>query len=123
MPGLILFVIMLVTPGIVLADDAKAINRLVADINAAAKVNKARTLRIMVINTDVAASTFEAEKSKTGLSYGDLYVAHSLVLATRKSFDKIVALKANGQSWAEIARSHNVSLVGSTAILREMLDQ
>ena len=106
---------------IVSADDSVAINKLIVDINAAAKTNKARILRIIVINTDVAASTLEQEKSRTGLSYGEVYVAHSLAMASHKSFNQIVALKARGQSWAKIAQTHNVSLRGSTAALKEML--
>ncbi len=122
MPGFILLVIMIFSSGTALADDGKAIEKLISEINAAAKVNRARVLKIMVINTDVASSTYEAEKVKTGLSYGDLYIAHALVLATHKSFDAIVAMKAKGQSWAAIAQMHNVSLQGSTQILREILE-
>jgi len=105
------------------ADDSAGINKLIADINAAAKTNKARMLKIMVINTDVAAATLEQEKSRTGLSLGDVYVAHSLAMASQKSFNQIVALKAKGQSWAAIAQAHKVSLKGSTAALREMLKE
>jgi hypothetical protein len=105
------------------ADDSAAINKLIADINAAAKTNKARLLRIIVINTDVAASTLELEKSRTGLSYGDMYVAHSLAMASHKSFNQIVALKASGQSWAKIAQTNKVSLRGSTVALKEMLKE
>ena len=107
----------------VLADDTAAINQLIADINSAANKNKARLLRIMVINTDVAASTLEQEKSRTGFSYGEIYVAHSLAMACHKSFNEIVALKASGQSWAKIAQTHKVSLRGSTALLKEMLKE
>ena len=107
----------------VLADDTAAINQLIADINSAANKNKARLLRIMVINTDVAASTLEQEKSRTGFSYGEIYVAHSLAMACHKSFNEIVALKASGQSWAKIAQTHKVSLQGSTALLKEMLKE
>ena len=105
------------------ADDSAAIHKLIVDINAAAKTNKARILRIMVINTDVAASTLELEKARTGLSYGEVYVAHSLAIASHKSFNQIVALKASGQSWARIAQMHKVSLQGSTATLKEMLKE
>ena len=118
-----ILMITLLSTAIARADDSAAINKLIADINAAAKANKARMLRIIVINTDVAASTLELEKSRTGLSYGDVYVAHSLAMASHKSFDQIVALKASGQSWAKIAQTHNVSLQGSTAALKEMLKE
>ena len=103
------------------ADDSKAITKLIRDINAAAQKDKRRMLSIIVINTNVAATTLEQQKARTGLSIGDIYVAHALSLATRKKFDTIVALKAGGQSWAQIAQSHRVSLKGSTALLKEMM--
>jgi PIN domain nuclease of toxin-antitoxin system len=121
--ALILLQIALFAGGTARADESSAINKLIADINAAAKTNKARMLRIMVINTDVAAATLEQEKSRTGLSLGDVYVAHSLAMASKKSFNEIVALKAKGQSWAAIAEMHKVSLKGSTAALKEMLKE
>ena len=103
------------------ADDSKAIAKLIREINAAARADKRRMLSIIVINTNVAATTLEQQKARTGLSFGDIYVAHALSLATRKKFDSIVALKAAGQSWSRIARAHNVSLKGSTELLKEMM--
>jgi hypothetical protein len=122
-PALILLVIALLSAPTARADDTAAINKLIADINAAAKTNKARMMKIIIINTDVAASTLEQEKSRTGLSLGDVYVAHSLAMASHRSFNQIAALKARGQSWAKIAQTHNVSLRGSTAALKEMLKE
>jgi hypothetical protein len=105
------------------ADDSTAIKKLIGDIDAGAKANKARMLKIIVINTDVAASTLEQEKAQTGLSYGEIYVAHSLAMACHTTFKQIVALKTAGQSWAKIAQTHQVSLQGSTAALKEMLKE
>ena len=105
------------------AADPKAIAKLIADINAAARTNKQRMLSIIVINTDVASSTLEREKSETGLTFGDVYVAHSLALATRKKFSAIVALHTSGKSWADIARSHGVTLKGSSELIKEMQKQ
>ena len=102
-------------------DDSKAIAKLIREINAAARDDKRRMLSIIVINTNVAATTLEQQKARTGLSLGDIYVAHALSLATRKKFDSIIALKTGGRSWAEIARAHNVSLKGSTELLKEMM--
>jgi hypothetical protein len=102
-------------------DDSKAIAKLIRDINAAAREDKRRMLSIIIINTNVAATTLEEQKARTGLSFGDIYVAHALSLATRKKFDTIVALKLRGRSWSQIARAHNVSLKGSTALLNEMM--
>lgn len=123
MPKLLLLVVAMLSVPMAQADDSAAIDKLIADINTAVKSNKARMLRIIVINTDVAASTLESEKSRTGLTYGDVYVAHSLAMASGKSFNQIVALKARGQGWAKIAQTHNVSLRGSTAALKEMLKE
>jgi len=105
------------------AADPKAIAKLIDDINAAVRTNKQRMLSIITINTDVGATTLEQEKVRTGLSFGEVYVAHSLALATRKKFDTIVVLKKSGQSWAQIAKSHNVSLKGSSELIKEMQKQ
>lgn len=102
-------------------DDSRAVTKLIRDINAAVREDKRRMLSIIVINTNVAATTLEQQKARTGLTFGDLYVAHALSLATRKKFTTIVALKTGGQSWAQIARAHKVSLKGSTELLKEMM--
>jgi hypothetical protein len=103
--------------------DPAAIAKLIEDINSAARTNKERMLSIMVINTDVAGSTLERQKKETGMTFGDIYVAHSLALATRKKFEAIVALHKSGQSWAQIAKSHNVALKGSRELIKEMQKQ
>jgi len=105
------------------AADPKAIAKLIDDINAAIRRNKERMLTIIVINTDVAASTLERQKTETGMTFWDVYVAHSLALATRKKFNAIVALHKAGQSWAQVAKSHNVSLKGSSELIKQMQNQ
>jgi hypothetical protein len=122
-PALILFLLALFSATLARADDSAAIKKLIADINAAAKTNKERMLRIIIINTNVAGATLERQASQDGLSLGEVYVAHSLAMASGKTFKQIVALKAKGQSWAAIAQAHNVSLKGSTAALKEMLKE
>ena len=121
------FVVILLTTflsvAIAAAEDAAAIAKLIGDINAAVRTDKQRMLSIITINTDVAATTLEQEKVRTGLTFGDVYVAHSLALATKKKFSAIVALHKSGQSWAEIAKSHNVTLKGSSELIREMQKQ
>jgi 3-oxoacyl-[acyl-carrier-protein] synthase III len=103
--------------------DPATIAKLIDDINAAVRTNKERMLSIIVINTDVATATLEREKRETGMTFGDIYVAHSLSLATRKKFSTIIALHKNGQTWAQIAKSHNVSLKGSSELIKEMQKQ
>jgi hypothetical protein len=105
------------------AADPKAIAKLIDDINTAARTNKERMTSIIVINTDVATTTLERQKKETGLTLGDVYVAHSLALATKKKFSVIVALHKSGQSWAQIAKSHNVTLKGSSELIKEMQKQ
>ena len=119
----VIFLTTLLSAAMAVAEDAAAIAKLIEEINAAVRTNKQRMLSIITINTDVAATTLEQEKERTGLSFGDVYVAHSLSLATRKKFGAIVALKKSGQSWAQIAKSHNVSLKGSSALIKEMQKQ
>jgi hypothetical protein len=119
----VIFLTTFLSVAIVAAEDAAAIAKLIDDINAAVRTNKQRMLSIITINTDVAASTLEQEKARTGLSFGEVYVAHSLALATRKKFSTIVALKKSGQSWTQIAKSHNVMLKGSSDLIKEMQNQ
>jgi hypothetical protein len=102
------------------AADPKAIAKLIDDINAAARTNRERMISIIVINTDVAVATLEQQKKETGLTLGDIYVAHSLALATKKKFSAIVSLHKSGQSWTQIAKSHNVTLKGSSELIKEM---
>jgi hypothetical protein len=78
-------------------------------------------LSIIIINTDVAGPTLERQTKRTGLSLGDVYVAHSIALASHRTFDQIAAAKARGDSWAKVAQANNVSLRGSTAALKEMM--
>jgi hypothetical protein len=105
------------------ATNPKAIAKLIDEINAAAQTNKQRMVSIIVINIDVAAATLEKEKAQTGLSYGEIYVAHSLALATGKKFSAILALKKSGKSWADIATAHKVTLKGSNELIKEMQKQ
>lgn len=105
------------------AHDAVSIGKLINDINAAVRSNKQRMLSIITINTDVAASQLEKEKESTGMTFGDVYVAHSLALATKKKFNAIVALHKSGKSWADIAKSHNVTLKGSSDLIEQMKRQ
>jgi hypothetical protein len=97
-----------------------SIARLIDDINAAARTDKQRMLSIIVINTDIAATTLEQEKAQTGFSLGEVYVAHALSLATGKKFGAIVKLKKSGKTWAQIAREHKVTLKGSRELIRQM---
>src|ERR1700719_1027417 len=121
------FVVILLTTflsvAIAAAEDAAAIAKLIDDINTAVRTDKQRMLSIITINTDIATTTLERQKTETGLSFGDVYVAHSLALATKKKFSAIVAMKKSGQSWAQIAKSHHVTLKGSSELIKQMQKQ
>jgi hypothetical protein len=123
MPGYILLMISLLPAAMARADEAKAINSLIAEIDSAVKANKPHMLSLITINTDVAGTTLEQEKSRTGFSYGEVYVAHSIALASHKTFDQIAAVKAKGNSWAQIAQMNKVRLRGSAALLKEMREK
>ncbi len=104
-------------------NDSAEIAKLIDDINAAARSNKQRMLSIITINTDVAGTTLEQQKAQTGFSFGEIYVAHSLALATHKKFDAIARLKKSGKTWVQIAREHNVALKGSRDLIRQMREK
>lgn len=93
---------------------AASINQAIASINADAQKQGGpeRVLKSISASTHVPVATLEKEKAKSGLSFGDLYVAHAIASASGKSFDQIAALKAKGQSWDKIAEENNVSLGG-----------
>lgn len=103
------------------ADEVAAINRLISEINDAMKTNRERMISLIIINTDAARTTLEQEKARTGFSWGEIYVAHSIALATSKSFNEIAALKAKGQSWVQISKTKKVSLRAAAKPLQELL--
>ena len=105
------------------AVDTVPISKCIEDIDAAVRVNKQRALSVIVINTDVASTTLEQEKARTGFSFGEIYVAHSLAFATHKKFDVIAKLKKSGKTWDQIAREHNVTLKGSRELLRQIKEK
>ncbi|HEV2839769.1 MAG TPA: hypothetical protein VGW39_00445 [Chthoniobacterales bacterium] len=93
---------------------AATIKQTIASINAdASKPGGPETvLKSISKSTGVPAATLASQKAKTGLSYGDIFAAHSIAKASGKTFDQIAALKAKGQSWDKIAEENNVSIGG-----------
>jgi hypothetical protein len=118
---LILLTVALFSASIAEADDSVAINKLISEIDAAARENKTRMLSIITINTDVATTTLEKERARTGFTLGEVYVAHSIALAAHKSFAQIVAMKAKGDTWGKVALLNKVSLRGATSSIRELM--
>lgn len=93
---------------------ATSIKQTIANINAdAAKPGgPAKVLQSISASTHVPAATLEKQKASTGLSYGDIFAAHSIAKASGKSFDEIAALKKKGQTWDQIADANGVDLGG-----------
>jgi hypothetical protein len=93
---------------------AETISQTIARLNAdAAKPGGPdAVLKSISSSTHVPASTLAKEKTKSRLSYGELYIAHAIATASGKNFDAIAALKAKGESWDKIADENSVSLGG-----------
>jgi len=93
---------------------AASLTKTVANINADASKEggPAKVLEAMSKTTGVPVATLEKEKTRTGLSYGDVFAAHTLAKASGKSFDEIVALKKKGESWDKIASDNGLEIGG-----------
>jgi hypothetical protein len=103
-------VLALSAPGV----SAASLSKTVAQINADASKEggPAKVLESMSKSTGVSAATLEKQKSKTGLTYGDVFAAHSIAKASGKTFDEVAALKAKGQTWDQIAEANGVETGG-----------
>jgi hypothetical protein len=93
---------------------AATIKQTVASINADASKagGAARVVQSISKSTGVPAATLEKQKASTGLSYGDIFAAHSIAKASGKTFDEIAALKKKGQTWDQIAEANGVDIGG-----------
>jgi len=118
--ALLLFAVISFSAGTAKADESAAISKLISEIDTAAKTDKARMMSLIVINTDVSRETLEREKTRTGFTLGEVYVAHSIALASKRTFSQIVAMKA-GRTWAQVAQKNKVSLRGASASITELM--
>ena len=93
---------------------AATIKQTVASINADANKagGPARVVQSISKSTGVPAATLEKQKASTGLTYGDIFAAHSIAKASGKTFDEIAALKKKGQTWDQIAEANGVDIGG-----------
>ena len=91
-----------------------SITQTIASLNADAQKpgGEERVLKSISASTHVPVATLAKEKASSGLSLGDLYVAHALGNAAGKNFNDLVRLKKQGQTWDKIADDNNVSLGG-----------
>jgi hypothetical protein len=92
---------------------AATLNQTVASINADAKKpgGPAKVLQSISKSTGIPVATLEKETA-TGMTYGDVFAAHSIAKAAGKSFDEIAAMKKKGQTWDQIAEANKVDLSG-----------
>jgi hypothetical protein len=99
---------------------AASTSQTIARINADAQKpgGPDRVLQSISASTHVPAATLEKQKAKTGLTYGDLFMAHSIAKAAGKSFEEIAAMKAKGQTWDQISDANNVSLDGKKKVVK-----
>ena len=97
---------------------AASISTTIANINADANKpgGPEQVLKSISASTHVPVATLETQRAKSGLSYGDLFIAHSIAKASGKKFEEIAALKTKGQTWDKIADDNNVSLGGKKAV-------
>lgn len=93
---------------------APTIKQTVASINADANKpgGPARVVQSISKSTGVPAATLESQKASTGLTYGDIFAAHSIAKASGKNFAEIAALKKKGQTWEQIAEANGVDIGG-----------
>jgi len=69
-----------------------------------------RVLTRISSETGVPVNTLQAQKSATGLDYGDLETANLLAKASGQSFDGIVAKFKAGEGWGKIAHDMGLNL-------------
>ena len=93
---------------------APTIKQTVANINADATKpgGPERVVQSISKSTGVPAATLEKQKTSTGLTYGDIFAAHSIAKASGKNFNEIAALRKKGQNWDQIAEAHGVDIGG-----------
>jgi hypothetical protein len=60
--------------------------------------------------TGVPVDTLQAERTSTGLGYGELETAHLLANGSGQSFDDIVAMHNAGEGWGKIAHDNGLKL-------------
>lgn len=97
--------------GIAHADETDDIANLIIDLNNAAKKNEIKAFKTIARKTNVPVSILVEQRKKTGLSPGELYVAHSIAAAAKMKFEHIVSLSNKGQGWVQIAQQYKVRLV------------
>ena len=101
-----------------LSASAASLTKTVASINADAQKEggPAKVLQSISKSTGVPVATLEKEKTKTGLTYGDIFAAHTVAKISGKTFDEIAALKKKGDSWDKIGEANGVDTGGKKKV-------
>ena len=91
-----------------------SISQMIASLNADAQKpgGDERVLKSISASTHVPVATLAKEKASSGLSYGEVYIAHAIASASGKNFNDVAQLKKKGKTWDQIADENNVSLGG-----------
>ena len=58
----------------------------------------------------VSAEALRAQRTRTGLSWGEFLIANLLSQATKLTVEQVVVEFKGGKGWADIAHHHNVNL-------------
>jgi len=75
-----------------------------------AVTSRAANLEKISAETGVPAATLQAERTSTGLGWGELENAHLLANASGQSFNDIVAMHQAGEGWGKIAHDNGLNL-------------
>lgn len=110
--NLVLVALLVFGAAIARADEVVILERSANDFDTwAARTNgREQVLEAISRDTGVPVATLDAQRARTRLGYGGLFIANSLASATGQSFDEIAALKASGHGWGWIAKQNNVKL-------------
>jgi hypothetical protein len=73
-------------------------------------ISRAADLTRISNEAGISVDTLRAERTSTGLGWGELEKAHLLANASGRSFDDIVAAHQGGEGWGKIARDNGLNL-------------
>jgi hypothetical protein len=71
---------------------------------------------------ELSAETLRADRTKTGLGWGELLIAHRLSRSTGVPVDQIATEFRSGKTWEAIARDHHVDLGALVQLVRHSQD-
>src|SRR6266496_6231440 len=72
--------------------------------------SRAANLERISAQTGIPVATLQAERTSTGLGWGELENAHLLANASGQSFNDIVAMHQAGEGWGKIAHDNGLNL-------------